>query len=80
MLKRDRLESLLRSLTDDDFAAIYKNTYGSLPFGRRVELVRDFVAEQYDNELDGCIAIAESLLTGTPNHAPRPKSKFLPPR
>lgn len=71
MLKRDKLESILKKLTDDGFAAIWKGTYGSLPDGRRVELARDFVAEQYDNELDGCIATAESLLTG----APRPKPK-----
>jgi hypothetical protein len=80
MLKRDKLESLLKKLTDDEFAAVWKNTYGSLPSGRRVELVSDFVAEQYDTELDGCIAIAESLLTGAPKPAPRPKSRFLPPR
>ena len=80
MLKRDKLEALLKKLTDDEFAAIWKNTYGSPPDGRRVELVRDFVAEQYDNELDGCIAVAGSLLTGVPKPAPRPKSKFLRPR
>jgi hypothetical protein len=80
MLKRDKLESLLKNLTDDDFAAIYKTTYGDLPFGHRVELVKDFVAEQYDSELDGCIAVAKSLLTGAPKSTPRTKSKFLPPR
>lgn len=80
MLKRDKLESVLKKLTDDDFAAIWKNTYGSLPDGRRVELVRDFVAEQYDSELDGCIATVERLLTHAPEPAPKPKSKWLPPR
>ncbi len=80
MLKRRRLESMLKELSDDEFAVIWKSTYGDLPSGGRVELVRDFVAEQYDSELDGCIANAESLLTHAPKPAPRPKSKWLPPR
>ena len=82
MLKRDKLESMLTKLTDDEFAAIWKSTYGDLPNGRRVELARDYVAEQYDSELDSCIAIAESLLahTSKPVAEPRPKSKWLPPR
>ena len=80
MIKRDKLESMLTKITDDEFAALWKSTYGDLPIGRRVELVRDFVAEQYDSELDGCIAVAESLLTHAPKPAPGPKSKWLPPR
>ena len=69
MLKRDKLETLLRTITDDEFGAIWKDTYGVLPEGSRSDLAKDFVAEQYDGELDGCIARAESLLT----HAPRSK-------
>ena len=75
MLKRHKLESMLKELTDDEFAIMWKSTYGDLPFGRRGELARDFVAEQYDSELDGCIAIAERLLTHAPLPAARPKSK-----
>jgi hypothetical protein len=62
MTKRDRLEMLLRQITDKEFNGIWKNTYGYTPCGRRLGLVRDFVAEQYDSELDGSIALAESLL------------------
>ena len=80
MLKRHKLESMLKELTDDEFAAIWKSTYGDLPSGRRVELARDFVAEQYDSELDGCIAIAERLLSHAPKPAAKPRSKWLPPR
>ena len=39
MLKRDRLESMLREITDDEFAAIWMKTYGCLPEGERAELV-----------------------------------------
>jgi hypothetical protein len=70
MLKRDKLEAMLRKITDDEFSAIWKNTYGVLPVGSRSELAKDFVAEQYDGELDGCIALAESLLT----HALSPRA------
>jgi hypothetical protein len=82
MLKREKLVSILKKITDDEFAALWKNTYGCLPQGSRADLARDFAAEQYDGELDSCIANAESLLT----HAPKvkvaspPKSKWLPPR
>ena len=69
MLKRDKLESMLRKITDDEFAAIWKDTYDCFPVGNRSKLAKDFVAEQYDEELDGCIALAESLLT----HARKPK-------
>jgi len=78
MLKRDKLESMLRRITDDEFAAIWKRTYGCLPEGSRANLARDFVAEQYDGELDGCIAIAESLLTHAPKSTSKPKK--LTPR
>ena len=78
MLKRDKLEAMLGKITDDEFGAIWKDTYGVLPEGSRTELAKDFVAEQYDGELDGCIALAESFLT----HGPKPKAanKWLPPR
>ena len=78
MLKRDKLKAMLNKITDDEFGAIWKDTYGIHPEGNRSELATDFVAEQYDGELDGCIAIAESLLTHAPK--PKPKSKWLPPR
>jgi hypothetical protein len=80
MLKRHKLESVMMELADDAFATIWKSTYGNLPFGGRGELVRDFVAEQYDSELDACIAIAERLLTRAAMPAAKPKSKWLPPR
>jgi hypothetical protein len=62
MLKRDKLEAMLRKITDQQFKAIWKETYGYVPFGDRADLVADFVAEQYDGELDDCIRRAESLL------------------
>ena len=40
---------------------------------------RDFVAEQYDGELDGCIKRAESLLKAVPNPSPR-SDRWLVPR
>ena len=77
MLKRDKLKSLLRKITAKEFAAVWKDTYGDLPRGERSDLVRDFVADQYDKELDGCIKRAESLLTGVS----KPKvNKWLAPR
>ncbi len=78
MLKREKLESMLQQLPNDEFTAIWKDTYGCLPQGSRMDLARDFVAEQYDGELDDCIALAESLLTHAPK--PKPKNKWLPPR
>jgi hypothetical protein len=80
MLKRDKLEAMLGKITDDEFGAIWKDTYGILPKGSRSELAKDFVAEQYDGELDGCIALANSLRTYAPRLKPKPMSKFLPPR
>ena len=77
MFKRDKLEAMLQKITDEEFDAVWKGTYGYAPQGRRSDLVRDFVAEQYDNELDGCIALAESFLT----HTPRPRlNRWLVPR
>jgi hypothetical protein len=78
MQKREELEAMLGQITRKEFDSIWKNTYGSLPKGSRADLARDFVAEQYDTELDGCIVLAESLLA----HAPMPKhrNKWLPPR
>jgi hypothetical protein len=80
MLKRDKLEAMLRKITDDEFGAIWKDTYGILPVGSRSELAKDFVAEQYDGELDGCITIAESFLTHVPKPASKTKNNWLPPR
>jgi hypothetical protein len=77
MLKRDKLEAMLRKVTDKQFNTIWKDTYGYVPQGERADLVREFVAEQYDEELDGDIEHAESLL----KPAPKPKvNKWLAPR
>ena len=80
MLKRDKLETLLRKLGDEEFAVIWEKTYGYLPQGSRAESAKDFAAEQYDKELDGCIATAQSLLAHGPKAMPEPKNKWLPPR
>ena len=80
MPKRDKLEAMLGKITDDEFSAIWKDTYGILPEGSRSELAKDFVAEQYDGELDGCIALADSFLTHAPKPKPKPTNKWLPPR
>ena len=80
MLKRDKLEAMLGKITDDEFGVIWKDAYGILPEGSRSELARDFVAEQYDGELDGCIALADSFLTHAPKPKPKPANKWLPPR
>ena len=77
MLKRDRLKRTLRKITDQQFNALWKETYGYVPFGNRADLVVDFVAEQYDEELDGCLRRVESLLTGVS----KPKiNRWLAPR
>ena len=78
MLKRDKLEAVLWKITDKEFNAVWKDTYGYVPEGERSDLVRDFVAEQYDGELDGCIALAESFLTPVPKS--KPKNTWLVPR
>ena len=77
MLKRDKLEAMLRKITDKEFTAVWKDTYGDVPSGDRSGLVKDFVAEQYDSELDGCIKRAQSFL----KPAPKPKpNRWLVPR
>ena len=77
MLKRNKLEAMLRKITDKEFNAVWKDTYGYIPKGERSDLVRDFVAEQYDGELDGDIKRAESFL----HPAPRLKlNRWLCPR
>jgi hypothetical protein len=78
MLKRDRLKSMLRKITDEQFNAVWKETYGYVPIGERSDLVTDFVAEQYDGELDGCIKRAESFLQ--PARKPKPNNRWLCPR
>ena len=78
MLKRDKLEAMLRKITDQQFNAVWNDTYGYAPEGDRADLVADFVAEQYDEELDGDIKRAELLLTGV---SPKPKiNRWLVPR
>ena len=78
MLKRDRLKAMLRKITDEEFDALWKRTYGYLPFGKRADLVSDFVDEQYDGEVDGCIKNAKSLLKPA---ASKPKvNRWLVPR
>ena len=78
MQKRNRLEAMLRKITDEQFSAVWKETYGYIPEGERVDLARDFVAEQYDGELDGNIERAESLLK--PAAKPKVKNRWLAPR
>jgi len=78
MQKRDRLEAMLRKITDEQFNTVWKETYGYIPEGERVNLARDFVAEQYDGELDGDIERAESLLK--PASKPKVKDRWLAPR
>ena len=68
----------MRKITDDQFNAIWKSTYGYVPVGERSDLAKDFVADQYDKELDGCIQRAESCLKPAP--APKPRSRWLSPR
>ena len=57
MQKRDKLEAMLRKINDQDFTAVWKDAYGYVPDGERSDLVREFVAERYDGELDGCISV-----------------------
>jgi len=77
MLKREKLEEALRKITDKEFEAVWKDNYGYVPRGKRSDLAREFVAEQYDKELDGCIALAESFLTPIPKLKP---NRWLVPR
>ena len=78
MQKRDKLEAMLRKITDNEFNSVWKETYGYIPEGERSDLVSDFVAEQYDGELDGDIKCAESFLYLTPKS--KPTNKWLVPR
>lgn len=78
MQKRNQLEAMLRKITDEQFSAVWKETYGEIPEGERVDLARDFVAEQYDGELDGDIERAESLLK--PASKFKVKNRWLAPR
>lgn len=78
MLKRKKLEAMLRRITDAEFDAVWKDTYGYVPRGERAELASEFVAEQYDQELDDCIRRAESFLK--PAQKPKPQNKWLCPR
>jgi hypothetical protein len=78
MQKRDKLEAMLRKINDQEFDAVWKDTYGYVPDGERSDLVRDFVAEQYDGELDGCIKRAEAFLKPAPKS--KPKNRWLAPR
>ena len=80
MLKRKKLESVLLKITDNQFNAVWMDTYGDVPDGERSDLVRDFVAEQYDEELDGSIKRVESFLNPAPKSKPKPKNKWLCPR
>jgi hypothetical protein len=77
MQKRDKLETMLRKITDNEFNAVWKDSYGYIPEGERSDLVRDFVAQRYEGELNGDIERAESFL----HPAPRLKrNKWLSPR
>ena len=78
MQKRNRLEAMLRKITDEQFSAVWKETYGYIPEGERADLVRNFVAEQYDGELEGDIERAESLLK--PVSKLKVKNRWLAPR
>ena len=78
MQKRDKLKAMLRKITDNEFNAVWKDAYGYVPEGERSDLVSDFVAEQYDDELDGSIKRADSFLN--PAKKSKPKNKWLCPR
>lgn len=76
MPKRDRLKALLRRITDEKFDALWRHTYGYVPTGKRAHLVADFVADQYDEELDACIERAKSLLKPVPSK-PKPNRRLV---
>ena len=80
MLKRDKLEAMLRKITDQEFDAVWKDTYGYVPTGQRADLAREFVAEQYDQELDGCIKRTEAFLKPASRTKPKNKNRWLAPR
>ena len=79
MPKRDQLEALLQTITDNEFEVVWKATYGYIPTGARSDLAQEFVAEQYDTELDDCIKRLELLLRHPAPPAPKP-NKWLAPR
>ena len=54
-----------------------KRTYGYVPSGKRPGLAKNFVADQFDSELDACIKHVESLLKPDKRE---PKNRWLPPR
>jgi hypothetical protein len=78
MQRRDMLEAMLRAITDIEFNAVWKDAYGYVPEGKRSDLVTEFVAEQYDKELDGCIKRTELLLKPAPKA--KPNNRWLVPR
>jgi hypothetical protein len=78
MQKREKLKAMLRKIADNEFNAVWKDTYGYVPYGERSDLVRDFVAEQYDEELDACIERAESFLN--PGRKKPKPNRWLCPR
>jgi len=80
MLKRNKLEAVLLKITDNQFNTVWMDTYGDVPNGERSVLVKDFVAEQYDEELDDCIKRAESFLNPLPKPKPKLNNKWLSPR
>jgi hypothetical protein len=71
MLKQDRLKTMLRTITDEQFKVIWKDTYGYVPFGDREDLLADFVTDQCDEELDDCIERAQSFLTPAQKSNPK---------
>ena len=79
MPKRNKLKAVLLKITNNEFNAVWKDTYGDIPSGKRSDLVMDFVAEQYDEELDDCINRAESFLNPVPK-SKKLKNKWLCPR
>lgn len=44
------------------------------------DLAREFVAEQYDQELDGCIKRTEAFLKPASRTKPKNKNRWLAPR
>jgi hypothetical protein len=77
MQKRDKLEAMLRKISDEEFNTVWRETYDYAPEGDRADLVKDFVAEQYDGELDNDIKRVESFLTHVAKSKP---NRWLVPR
>ena len=80
MLKRNKLEAVLLKITDNEFNAVWMDTYGDVPTGERSDLVRDFVAEQYDEELDGCYQTCRILPKSRLKTQPTWRNRWLCPR